>query len=254
MPEPRSDALARTPLSAWHESLGATMTDFAGLADAAALPQRNRRAQRGQDGGPPLFDLSHMGELRVTGAEASAALDYALVSDISAIRPGRAKYTMIVAEDGGVIDDLIVYGWRPGLPGGRQRVERRHGGRRADYTGGRPGRAGERPHQRLCADRHPGPEVGGHLVRADRRRPRRKRYYAGYPSEVAGLPVLLARTGYTGEDGFEIFTRPQDAPHLWSALTEGRRSRRPDPGRARGQDSLRSRPGCRCTATNSTGS
>src|SRR6185437_12262840 len=46
------------------------------------------------------------------------------------------------------------------------------------------------------------------------------RYYAGYPAQVTGRPVLLARTGYTGEDGFEIFTDPQDAPLLWSALAE----------------------------------
>src|SRR6185295_13253820 len=56
-----------------------------------------------------LFDLSHMGEIAVTGPEAGAALDYALVGHLSALRPGRARYTMICAEDGGVLDDLVVY-------------------------------------------------------------------------------------------------------------------------------------------------
>jgi len=56
-----------------------------------------------------LFDLSHMGEIAVAGPEAGAALDYALVGNLSALRPGRARYTMICAEDGGVLDDLVVY-------------------------------------------------------------------------------------------------------------------------------------------------
>ncbi len=162
MPEPRSDALARTPLSAVHESLGATMTDFAGWQ----MPLRYRsetaehNAVRTAAG---LFDLSHMGELRVTGDEAAAALDYALVSDISAIRPGRAKYTMIVAEDGGVIDDLIVYRLEDqdflvvanasnAVTVAAELTTRARSGRAAQVT---------RPHQRLRADRHPGPAVGG---------------------------------------------------------------------------------------------
>src|SRR6202035_5975108 len=56
-----------------------------------------------------LFDLSHMGEIAVTGPGAAAALDYALVGRLSALAPGRARYTMICAPDGGVLDDLIVY-------------------------------------------------------------------------------------------------------------------------------------------------
>src|ERR1700753_665744 len=56
-----------------------------------------------------LFDLSHMGEIAVTGPGAAAALDYALVGNLSGLRTGRARYTMICAGDGGVIDDLVVY-------------------------------------------------------------------------------------------------------------------------------------------------
>ena len=97
-----------TPLRAVHESLGATMTGFAGWL----MPLRYRsetaehQAVRNAAG---LFDLSHMGEIAVTGPGAPAALDYALVGRLSAVAPGRAKYTMICAPDGGVLDDLIVY-------------------------------------------------------------------------------------------------------------------------------------------------
>src|SRR5450432_620987 len=98
----------RTPLTSVHEDLGATLTDFAGWL----MPLRygseiaEHLAVRSAAG---LFDLSHMGELAVTGHDAAAALDYALTGEASAIPPGRARYTMICAPDGGVIDDLIVY-------------------------------------------------------------------------------------------------------------------------------------------------
>ena len=98
----------RTPLAAVHEQLGASLTDFAGWL----MPLRygsetaEHKAVRTAAG---LFDLSHMGEFSVSGPDAAAALDYALIGEPSALKPGRARYTMICAEDGGVLDDLIVY-------------------------------------------------------------------------------------------------------------------------------------------------
>src|SRR5690606_25554305 len=97
-----------TPLREVHERLGATLTDFAGWL----MPLRygsesaEHRAVRTAAG---LFDLSHMGEIFVTGPQAGEALDYALVGHLSALAEGRARYTMIVNEHGGIIDDLIVY-------------------------------------------------------------------------------------------------------------------------------------------------
>src|ERR1700761_709457 len=97
-----------TPLRGVHDRLGASMTDFAGWL----MPLRygsetaEHQAVRTAAG---LFDLSHMGEISVTGPAAGAALDYALTGTPGALAPGRARYTMIVAPDGGVLDDLIVY-------------------------------------------------------------------------------------------------------------------------------------------------
>src|SRR5437879_9686784 len=108
MPDSPPPAPRRTPLAAVHESLGAVMTDFAGwlmpLRYGSETAEHN--AVRSAAG---LFDLSHMGEIFVSGAGAAQALDYALTGAASAIAPGRARYTMICAPDGGVIDDLIVY-------------------------------------------------------------------------------------------------------------------------------------------------
>jgi aminomethyltransferase len=239
MPEPRSEALARTPLSAVHDQLGATMTDFAGWQ----MPLRYRSetaehtAVRTAAG---LFDLSHMGELRVTGDEAAAALDYALVSDISAIRPGRAKYTMIVAEDGGVIDDLIVYRLadQDFLVVANASNALAVGAELAKRADGRAAQVQDRTSDyALIAIQ--GPRAAGILAALTDTDLTEVRYYAGYQAQVAGRPVLLARTGYTGEDGFEIFADPQDATGLWWALTEAGEKSGLIPAGLAARDSLR---------------
>lgn len=98
----------RTALDALHRALGATMTDFAGwdMPLRYASERDEHTAVRTRAG---LFDLSHMGEITVTGPGAGEALDHALVGHISALAVGRARYTMICAPDGGILDDLIVY-------------------------------------------------------------------------------------------------------------------------------------------------
>ena len=99
MSSPDPAAPRATPLRAVHEGLGATMTAFAGwlmpLRYAGEISEH--QAVRNAAG---LFDLSHMGEIAVTGPQAAGALDYALVGRLSALAPGRARYTMICAPDG----------------------------------------------------------------------------------------------------------------------------------------------------------
>ena len=212
--QPRS-----TPLRAVHERLGATMTEFAGwlmpLRYGSELAEH--RAVRSAAG---LFDLSHMGEISVSGPGAAAALDYALTGQPSALKPGRARYTMICAPDGGVLDDLIVYrladteflvvanaantavvaaALRERAAGHEAQVD--------DRTDDYALIAIQGPH----AARILAPLTGIGLDQV--------RYYAGQRAVVAGQDVLLARTGYTGEDGFELFTSPGDAEPLWLALT-----------------------------------
>src|SRR5918999_3398279 len=108
-PCPMSSTIPRrTALDALHRSLGATMTDFAGwdMPLRYGSEREEHLAVRTRAG---LFDLSHMGEITVTGPQAAALLDHALVGNISAVKPGRARYTMICREDGGILDDLIIY-------------------------------------------------------------------------------------------------------------------------------------------------
>src|SRR5262249_40481511 len=126
-----------TPLRAVHERLGATMTGFAGWL----MPLRYRseiaehKSVRGAAG---LFDLSHMGEIAVSRPGAAAALDYALTGYLSALQPRRARYTMICAPDGGVLDALIVY--RLGGTGVLVGADEADPGRVGAPPGGRAGR------------------------------------------------------------------------------------------------------------------
>jgi aminomethyltransferase len=210
----------RTPLTSVHEQLGASLTDFAGwlmpLRYGSETAEHN--AVRTAAG---LFDLSHMGEFAVTGPDAAAALDYALTGEPSALRPGRARYTMISADDGGVLDDLIVYRLADteflivanaantavvgaALAARAAGFDARVTDKTADYA--------------LIAIQ--GPRAAAILAPLASTDLGEVKYYAGYPAEIAGRSVLLARTGYTGEDGFEIFAKPQDAEYLWAELSK----------------------------------
>ncbi len=239
MPDPQSAALRRTPLAEVHEALGASMTDFAGWL----MPLRyhseltEHAAVRTAAG---LFDLSHMGELRVTGPGAAAALDYALVSDISAIHPGRAKYTMITDAHGGVIDDLIVYRLADhnflvvANASNAATVAAELTKRASGHAATVEDRTTE---YALIAIQGPrSPDILARLTDTDLAG---IRYYASYEARVAGREVLLARTGYTGEDGFEIFAAPPDAPVLWAQLTEAGRDAGLIPAGLAARDSLR---------------
>ena len=97
-----------TPLRAVHERLGATMTDFAGWLMPLRYEGETAEHQAVRKSAA-LFDLSHMGEIAVTGPGAGAALDYAVTGWPSALKVGGARYTMLCAPDGGILDDLIIY-------------------------------------------------------------------------------------------------------------------------------------------------
>jgi aminomethyltransferase len=216
--DPATTEPRRTPLTGVHERLGATLTDFAGWL----MPLRygsetaEHKAVRSAAG---LFDLSHMGELAVTGPAAAAALDYALVGNLSALKPGRARYTMIVAPDGGVLDDLIVYrlgGEEFLVVANASNAGAVHGELR-QRAAGRTATVTDRT-QDYALIAIQGPAAAGILAPLTATDLGTVRYYAGQDATVAGHEVLLARTGYTGEDGFELFTRPGDAEPLWDTL------------------------------------
>src|SRR5690606_6248702 len=211
-----------TPLRERHESLGASFTDFGGWQ----MPVRytsdlaEHRAVREAAG---LFDISHMAEFLVHGADAAAYLDYALAGRLSTMSVGKAKYSLLLAEDGGIIDDVIVYR----LAEDRFLIISNAGNRDA---------VGEALAERLripavtvadVSDEYALIAVQGPASEAivaeiagitDVSTPwSEQKYYAWTDARFLGEPLLIARTGYTGEDGFELLVRAADAPALWDA-------------------------------------
>lgn len=233
----------QTPLLDEHRRCGATFTDFAGwqmpLRYSSDLDEHH--AVRKAAG---LFDLSHMGEIRVTSAQAADALDYALVGHISRIDQGRAKYTLLCTAAGGVIDDLVVYRLAGDdflIVANASNVAVVHAElvRRAavfdvDITD-------QSAHTAMIALQGPSAVsvLSGLLAEGDRAVLSSLRYYAYSPARVAGVEVLLARTGYTGEDGFELYIDNPVAPQLWRQLLEATRSVGGVPAGLAARDTLR---------------
>ncbi|MER6207957.1 glycine cleavage system aminomethyltransferase GcvT [Streptomyces sp. NPDC001642] len=210
----------RTALDALHRSLGATMTDFAGwdMPLRYGSERDEHLAVRTKAG---LFDLSHMGEITVTGPEAAQLLNHALVGNIASVGLGRARYTMICRADGGILDDLIVYRlaeteYMVVANASNAQVVLDALTERSD--GFDAVVRDDRDAYALLAVQ--GPESPGILTSLTDADLDGLKYYAGLPGTVAGVPALIARTGYTGEDGFELFVSPADAEKLWLALTE----------------------------------
>jgi aminomethyltransferase len=216
--ETRDPAVALTPLVEIHRSLGARLIEFGGWL----MPVQYRgiieehRAVRERAG---LFDLSHMGELFVEGPEAGAALARALVTNPPALADGRAHYSMIVAPDGGIIDDLIVYrlaAERFLVVANASNAQTVSDALAERLTGFRAVLDDRSLVTALVAIQGPrSVDIVRPLTDIDLDA---LRYYAIAEGAVAGIPALVARTGYTGEDGFEVFVDTGRAVELWDAM------------------------------------
>jgi aminomethyltransferase len=219
-PETPPQMVRHTPLEGRHRALGARMIEFAGWLMPVQYSGilEEHRAVRGRAG---LFDLSHMGELFVEGPQAAAGLDFALVGDVGSLAVGRARYTMICVADGGVLDDLIVY---------RLAEERFMIVANASNTAVVSAALAERLAGFRCAldDRSlttalvaiQGPLAVQILAPLTDVALAGLRYYAIAEGHVAGVAALVARTGYTGEDGFEVFVGVAEAGRVWDALLQ----------------------------------
>lgn len=217
-----------TPLKSIHEKLGATFTDFAGWD----MPVRytsdlaEHKAVRSSAG---LFDLSHMGEVFFEGPEAAKALDYALAGNISVMPLGRAKYSLLLNEEGGIIDDLITY--RVGEQ--RYMVVPNAGNTDVDVEA-----LFARAEKFDCTVTNASGDIALVAVQG----PESARivtelletadtglgaadveglgYYRAIVGTFDGAELIVARTGYTGEDGFELYVPNAQAESLWNRLTE----------------------------------
>ena len=207
----------KTPLYDRHTAAGGKLVPFAGWllpVQYSGVIAEHRAVRTGCG----LFDVSHMGELLLRGPDALANLNRLMTNDFSGMADGQARYSPMCYEDGGVVDDLIVYrysdtAWLAVVNASNTAKDR-------DWMTAHL--AGDCTLEDLSdqtaqlALQGPGAEVLLRTLTADLPA---KNYTAVLHGTVDGRPCLVSRTGYTGEDGFELYCAPADAPALWDALT-----------------------------------
>ena len=212
-------AAKKTPLYEKHIEHGGNMVEFAGFLMPVQYSGivEEHRAVRESVG---VFDVSHMGEFTVSGEGAIAYLNSVTTNDVSALEPFQVQYSAILNDEGGVIVDLVLYR--------RQHdyllvVNAANVARDFEWLSGRltPGVELKNISDSIGQVAVQGPraeELVGPMVRDD---VSGLGYYRSMESEVAGVPCLVSRTGYTGEDGFEIYLDAARAPEVWDAVFAG---------------------------------
>ena len=218
-----ADALKRTPLHAEHVKLGAKLVPFAGYEMPVQYPSgvaAEHQAVRERAG---LFDVSHMGEFLVAGEDAVDFVNYVVTNDVSKVEPGQAQYTVMCQEDGGIVDDLLVYRFADRLRlvvnaanmakdfSWIESCLRKYGGKDVVLND-------ESESIGLLALQ--GPSSEGLLDPVSDLGVAAMGYYRFAEGRVAQVRCVVSRTGYTGEDGFEIYCDAADAPHIWNVLLE----------------------------------
>jgi aminomethyltransferase len=214
--------LKRTPLYDAHRAAGARMVPFGGWempVQYAGIVEEHRRVRAAVG----LFDVSHMGEFEVEGPEALAVLQRLTTNDAAALEVGQVQYSLLCTPDGGIVDDLTVYrlgpehfmatvnaanidgdwAWVAGEAGVRA-----SGARWRNVSGDTGLVAVQGPRAEALVGRLADGDVAG------------LGYYRFARGRVAGVAALISRTGYTGEDGFELYVAAGDTPRLWAALLD----------------------------------
>ncbi|WP_313811048.1 glycine cleavage system aminomethyltransferase GcvT [Glutamicibacter sp.] len=236
--------IKHTVLHDKHAELNASFTDFGGwdmpLKYGSELAEH--KAVRSTAG---LFDLSHMGEVYFTGPDAGTALNTALAGNFTIMKVGKAKYSLILNEDGKIIDDLIVYRLEDEkflvVPNaGNAPVVAAALAERATGFDVVVENASEATS--LIAVQGPNAEAIVKELAADEATAaavEELKYYAAVRVVLGGVDVLLARTGYTGEDGFELFIANEVAAELWDKVVEAGKAHELVPCGLAARDSLR---------------
>ena len=213
-----SAKLKRTPLFDVHVRAGAKMVPFGGWempVQYAGIIEEHR-AVRGAVG---LFDISHMGELEVRGPEALAVVQRLTTNDASVLAEGQVQYTLLCDPEGGVVDDLTLYRLGPEqfmLTVNAANTDKDWAWVTAQGAGAEWRNVGVETG--LLAVQ--GPRAEALVGRLADRDVRGIAYYHCARGRVAGVSALISRTGYTGEDGFELYVAAGDAERLWRALMD----------------------------------
>ena len=213
------ETLRRTPLFEEHKALGARLVPFAGWEMPVQYEgiKAEHAAVRTRAG---LFDVSHMGEVVFRGPEAEEAVQRLVTRDVSRLTPGQAGYAAVCLPDGGTVDDVLVYrtpdDFLVVVNAANREGDLAHFGEHTQDLDVEV--RDESDDWALLALQ--GPEAAEILQRFTAADLSALGYYRYRVGEVDGRYAVISRTGYTGEDGFELYVRPDDAPALWRRLTE----------------------------------
>lgn len=213
--------LKKTPLYEYYQESGAKVIDFTGWALPVQFSsiKEEHRAVRESIG---MFEVSHMGEIRVSGKESVEFLNYALTNDVTKLTDERAQYTMLCNNQGGVYDDLVIYK----LDEKDYLLVVNAGNTDIDYdvlkaiegfdamveniSGDYGQLAIQGPDARALVQKHVEEDIS-----------EMKMFRFKQDIDINGSNVILSQTGYTGEDGFEIYCRAEDTLKLWKIFLDG---------------------------------
>jgi aminomethyltransferase len=234
-----SDELRRTPLHGEHAAAGARLVPFAGYEMPIQYPQGITAEHNAVRTTAGLFDVSHMGEFEISGPQALDLVQFISSNDASTLEVGQAQYSTLPREDGKLLDDLLVYrfpdrymlvvnasnrekdfAW---ISSFRNRFDAELVDRSDDFA--LLALQGPRAEEILQ------PLAGIDLATIG--------YYRFAEGEIDARPAIISRTGYTGEDGFELYVDPSDAAHLWRAILKSGESVGVMPAGLGARDSLR---------------
>ena len=210
--------LKHTPLHAMHVAAGAKMVPYAGFEMPVTYPAGISAEHRAVREAAGLFDVSHMGEFEVTGPDRNAFVQRVTCNDVGALGPGQAQYSAILTDRGTFVDDCLVYRFEDKI---MLVVNAANIDKDWDHIVEQKGGANVR--LRNISDEVgllalQGPLAEATIAPLTKAAVNMIPYYEFTDSEVAGVQCFISRTGYTGEDGFELYCRAQHTPKLWAEL------------------------------------
>src|SRR6059036_1206198 len=213
-----TETLKRTPLHDIHVALGAKMVPFAGFEMPVTYPRGINSEHRAVREDVGVFDVSHMGEFEVTGSDRNAFVQRVTCNDVGALKPGHAQYSGILTKDGTFVDDCLVYRFEDKLM-----MVVNASNIQKDWEHILDQKGGINVRLRDISDETAllavqGPKAEGLIGQLTSIGVAMIPYYHFAQGKVAGVQCFLSRTGYTGEDGFELYCRSADLERLWQAL------------------------------------
>jgi aminomethyltransferase len=234
-----SETPKRTPLYAWHAAHGGRLVEFGGWAmpvQYSTIVEEHQAVRRHAG----VFDISHMGRLQFEGPDAEAWLERATTNHVARLAPGQIQYSLMANDAGGLVDDVLVYRMPDGVLGMVCNASNRGPvlARLASLRGDLDARLTDRTED-LAMIAVQGPEalaiaaevIDAPLASTD--------YYHLTTGQALGARVLASRTGYTGEDGFEVVIRAALAERFWDALLDAGSARGGRPCGLGARDTLR---------------